>query len=115
MSYERRKIRLGSVVSANMDKTIVVTHAWSSRHPIYKKLIRRESRLMTHDPENRAKVGDVVRVVECRPISKKKRWTLKEILSSKEIATIQPDQIQIDDSVTSAAATSAAEEAEITT
>ena len=113
MSYERRKIRVGTVVSTRMDKTFIVAHAWSTRHRIYKKSIRRESRFMTHDPENHAKVGDVVRVVECRPISKNKRWRLLEILSSREIAEIQPEEIQVDESVISAAATSAVGEEEI--
>jgi small subunit ribosomal protein S17 len=112
MSYERRKVRIGLVVSDKMDKTIVVTYSWSSPHRIYKKAVRRETRFMTHDPENLAKLGDTVRIVESRPISKTKRWRLAEILSSKEIAEIQPEEIQVDESVVSAAATSALDQAE---
>jgi hypothetical protein len=67
---------------------------------------------MTHDPENQAKLGDVVRIVESRPISKTKRWKLAEILSSREIAELQPEEIQVDESVASAAATSALDQAE---
>ena len=112
MSYERRKVRIGRVVSDKMDKTVIVAYGWSSPHPIYKKAVRRETRFMTHDPENQAKLGDVVRIVESRPISKTKRWKLAEILSSREIAELQPEEIQVDESVVSAAATSAIEQAE---
>ena len=112
MSYERRKVRIGRVVSDKMDKTVIVAYGWSSPHPIYKKAMRRETRFMTHDPENQAKLGDVVRIVESRPISKTKRWRLTEILSSREIAELQPEDIQVDESVVSAAATSALDQAE---
>ena len=112
MSYERRKVRIGRVVSDKMDKTVIVAYGWSTPHPIYKKAMRRETRFMTHDPENQAKLGDVVRIVESRPISKTKRWRLTEILSSREIAELQPEDIQVDESVVSAAATSALDQAE---
>ena len=112
MSYERRKVRIGRVVSDKMDKTVIVAYGWSAPHPIYKKAMRRETRFMTHDPENQAKLGDVVRIVESRPISKTKRWKLAEILSSREIAELQPEEIQVDESVASAAATSALDQAE---
>jgi small subunit ribosomal protein S17 len=112
MSYERRKVRIGRVVSDKMDKTVIVAYGWSSPHSIYKKAVRRETRFMTHDPENQARLGDVVRIVESRPISKTKRWRLAEILSSQEIAEIQPEEIQVDESVVSAAATSALDQAE---
>ena len=97
----------GVVVSDKMDKTVIVAYGWSRPHPIYKKAVRRETRFKTHDPENQAKLGDVVRIVESRPISKTKRWRLAEILSSQEIAELQPEEIQVDESVVSAAATSA--------
>lgn len=112
MSYERRKVRIGRVVSDKMDKTVIVAYGWSTPHPIYKKAMRRETRFMTHDPENQAKLGDMVRIVESRPISKTKRWRLVEILSSREIAELQPEEIQVDESVASAAATSALDQAE---
>ena len=112
MSYERRKVRIGRVVSDKMDKTVIVAYGWSTPHPIYKKAMRRETRFMTHDPENQAKLGDVVRIVESRPISKTKRWKLAEILSSREIAELQPEEIQVEESVVSAAATSALDQAE---
>ena len=107
MSYERRKVRIGRVVSDKMDKTVVVVYEWSRPHPIYKKAVRRQTRFNAHDPNNRCKVGDTVRIVETRPISKTKRWKVAEVISSREIAELQPEEIQIDQSVASAAATSA--------
>ncbi|HAL48632.1 MAG: 30S ribosomal protein S17 [SAR202 cluster bacterium] len=107
MSYERRKVRVGRVVSDKMDKTVVVVYEWSRPHPIYKKAVRRQTRFNAHDPENQCQLGDMVRIVESRPTSKTKRWKVAEILSSKEIAELQPEEIQVDESVASAAATSA--------
>ena len=107
MSYERRKVRIGRVVSDTMDKTVVVVYEWSRPHRIYKKAVRRQTRFNAHDPNNRCKVGDTVRIVETRPISKTKRWKVAEVISSQEIAELQPEEIQVDESVASAAATSA--------
>ena len=107
MSYERRKVRVGRVVSDKMDKTVVVVYEWSRPHPIYKKAVRRQTRFNAHDPENQCQLGDMVRIVESRPTSKTKRWRVAEILSTKEIAELQPEEIQVDESVVSAAATSA--------
>jgi small subunit ribosomal protein S17 len=75
-----RKVRQGSVVSTGGDKTITVEIAIVRRHPTYEKVVRRTSRLRAHDESNEAGEGDVVRVVECRPISRTKRWRLVEIL-----------------------------------
>ena len=107
MSYERRKVRVGRVVSDKMDKTVVVLYAWSRPHPIYKKAVRRQTRFNAHDPDNQCRIGDTVRIIETRPISKTKRWKVEEIISSREIAELQPEEIQIDESVATAAATSA--------
>jgi small subunit ribosomal protein S17 len=107
MSYERRKVRIGRVVSDKMDKTVVVVYEWSRPHPIYKKAVRRQTRFSAHDPDNQCTIGDTVRIVETRPMSKTKRWKVAEVISSREIAELQPEEIQIDQSVASAAATSA--------
>ena len=107
MSYERRKVRIGRVVSDKMDKTVVVVYQWSRPHPIYKKAVRRQTRFNAHDPTNQCRIGDTVRIVETRPFSKTKRWKVAEVISSREIAELQPEEIQIDESVASAAATSA--------
>ena len=75
-----RKIRVGIVVSDKMDKTIVVAVVDNVKHPLYKKIIKRTFKLKAHDEENTCKVGDTVRVMETRPLSKDKRWRLVEIV-----------------------------------
>ena len=75
-----RKSRTGLVVSDKMDKTVVVAIQRRVPHPIYGKMITRTKRLKAHDEENSAKVGDTVRIVETRPLSKDKRWRLVEIV-----------------------------------
>lgn len=111
MSYERRKVRVGRVVSDKMDKTVVVVYEWRQNHPIYKKAIRRQTKLYAHDEDNRCSLGDTVRVVESRPYSKTKRWKVAEILSSIEIADVQPEDIAVDEDVFSYAASVSAENA----
>ncbi|NQW10096.1 MAG: 30S ribosomal protein S17 [Alphaproteobacteria bacterium] len=69
-----RRVLQGSVVSDKGDKTIVVTVQRRVMHPLYKKFITRSKRFAAHDPENRFKQGDTVRIVECRPVSKSKRF-----------------------------------------
>ena len=75
-----RKVRTGMVVSDSMDKTVVVRIASSVRHPLYGKIVRRSTKLKAHDEAGEAHVGDRVRIVETRPISKTKRWRVAEIL-----------------------------------
>ena len=75
-----RKTRIGVVVSDKMDKTIVVSLSTRVRHPLYGKFITRTSKIHVHDEENKAGVGDTVRVMECRPMSATKRWRLVEIM-----------------------------------
>ena len=75
-----RKTRTGLVVSDKMEKTVVVAIERRVPHPIYGKMITRTKRLKAHDEENSAKVGDTVRIVETRPLSKDKRWRLVEII-----------------------------------
>jgi len=76
----RRKVRTGDVVSDAMDKTVVVRISTQVRHPLYGKIIRRSTKLKAHDETNDAHVGDVVRIVETRPLSKTKRWRVVEVL-----------------------------------
>jgi small subunit ribosomal protein S17 len=78
----RRQERQGTVVSAGSDKTIVVRVDVVKLHPRYKKVVKRSTRLHAHDEENQAKLGDVVRVVETRPLSRMKRWRLQEIVEA---------------------------------
>ena len=75
-----RKVRVGKVVSDKMDKTVVVTVADRVAHPIYKKIIKKTYRLKAHDELNECGVGDTVRVMETRPLSKDKRWRVVEIV-----------------------------------
>jgi small subunit ribosomal protein S17 len=76
----RRKVRTGVVVSDKMDKTVLVRIDRKVRHPLYKKTVARSSKLAAHDEGNEAHVGDTVRVMETRPLSKSKRWRLVEIV-----------------------------------
>jgi small subunit ribosomal protein S17 len=75
-----RKTMVGTVISDKMDKTIVVAVETRVKHPIYKKTVKRTYKLKAHDEENSCKVGDVVRVMETRPLSKDKRWRLVEVV-----------------------------------
>ena len=75
-----RKTRVGVVTSNKMDKTIVVALKDNVRHPLYKKIIKRTIKLKAHDEENTCNVGDKVKIMETRPLSKDKRWRLVEVL-----------------------------------
>ncbi|MBE5937450.1 MAG: 30S ribosomal protein S17 [Lachnospiraceae bacterium] len=75
-----RKVRTGKVVSNKMDKTIVVAVVDNVKHPLYNKIVKRTYKLKAHDEENQCGIGDVVRVMETRPLSKDKRWRLVEII-----------------------------------
>jgi small subunit ribosomal protein S17 len=75
-----RKTRVGKVVSDKMDKTIVVAVADRVQHPLYKKTVKRTYKLKAHDENNTAGIGDIVKVMETRPLSKDKRWRLVEII-----------------------------------
>ena len=75
-----RKVEVGKVVSDKMDKTIVVAIEDSVKHPLYKKIIKRTVKLKAHDENNECAIGDRVRVMETRPLSKEKRWRLVEII-----------------------------------
>ena len=79
-----RKTRIGQVVSDKMDKTIVVAIEDSVQHPLYKKILKRTYKLKAHDENNECGVGDTVKVMECRPLSKDKRWRLVEIIKKAE-------------------------------
>ena len=80
MERNLRKTRVGVVVSDKMDKTIVVAVRDNVRHPLYNKIVKKTYKLKAHDEANEAKVGDTVRVMETRPLSKDKRWRLVEII-----------------------------------
>jgi len=76
----KRKVRVGKVVSNKMEKSIVVSIERSVPHPVYKKYFRRTTKLMAHDEKRQAGIGDTVKIMETRPLSKSKRWRLVEIV-----------------------------------
>ena len=80
-----RKVMIGTVVSDKMDKTVVVAVETSVRHKVYKKTVKRTYKLKAHDEENACKVGDKVKVMETRPLSKDKRWRLVEVIEKAVI------------------------------
>ena len=80
MERNLRKVRVGKVVSDKMDKTIVVALVDNVKHPLYGKIIKRTYKLKAHDENNECKIGDRVKVMETRPLSKDKRWRLVEIV-----------------------------------
>jgi len=90
---KKRKVRTGTVVSDKMDKTVVVLVETLRHHPLYKKVVRHRSTFKAHDENNTCGIGDTVKIVETRPLSKEKRWRVIEILKKKERAEVQPKEI----------------------
>jgi small subunit ribosomal protein S17 len=82
MAREQRKVLVGRVTSDKMDKTIVVRVERSKRHALYGKVVRLHKKYKAHDDGNQAKAGDLVKIIESKPVSKEKRWALVEILES---------------------------------
>ena len=80
----RRKERVGLVVSDKAEKTVTVSVETLVRHPLYKKRVRRSKRFMVHDEQNEARTGDAVRIIETRPLSARKRWRLANVVSRAE-------------------------------
>jgi len=76
----KRKVRVGTVVSNKMDKTITVLIERLVEHPLYHRVVKRSKKVLAHDESNSCKIGDKVRIVETRPLSRHKRWKLDEIL-----------------------------------
>ena len=84
MERNYRKTRIGTVISDKMDKTIVVAIKENVKHKLYSKIVKRTYKLKAHDEENAAKIGDKVKVMETRPLSKDKRWRLVEIVEKAQ-------------------------------
>ncbi len=80
MNRSNRKIRVGKVISDKMDKTIVIKTERTMKHPLYGRVIKTFSKFYAHDEKNEARAGDLVRIMETRPLSATKRWRLVEIL-----------------------------------
>lgn len=85
MERNSRKVRVGNVVSDKMDKTVVVAVERTTRHPLYGKIIRKTKKYKVHDAGNECKIGDKVRIMETRPLSKDKKWRLVEIMEKSRL------------------------------
>jgi small subunit ribosomal protein S17 len=81
MTYTNRKEKTGVVVSNKMDKTVTVLVSQRIKHPVYGKYINRSRKFMAHDEANACRIGDTISIVETRPMSRKKRWRVKEIIN----------------------------------
>ena len=84
MERGKRKQRIGIVISDKMDKTVVVAVESKFAHPLYKKVLKRVKKFKVHDGQGTSKIGDKVRISEVRPLSKTKRWILKEVLNKAD-------------------------------
>jgi small subunit ribosomal protein S17 len=93
----KRKFRLGQVVSDKMDKTVVVAVETPKRHPLYKKTMKRVVKYKAHDEKNKCRSGDKVIIVETRPLSREKRWRVAEIVAKAEVVEISPEEITRED------------------
>ena len=90
----KRKTRFGFVISDKTDKTVIVSVETPKHHPLYKKVIKTSKKYMAHDEKNECKVGDMVRIVETRPLSKQKRWRVAEIMTKGEVVEVKPEEIK---------------------
>jgi len=88
-SKSRRNEKVGQVVSTKMQKTIVVEVEMRKAHPKYKRIVKTNRKFYAHDEQNTARVGDVVRIRETRPLSKLKRWNLEEVIRRSALAQVQ--------------------------
>ncbi|HID11060.1 MAG TPA: 30S ribosomal protein S17 [Candidatus Latescibacteria bacterium] len=86
MERGKRKVLVGQVVSDKMDKTVVVEVTRTFRHPLYQHVIHRRSKFMAHDEGNVAKAGDLVEIMETRPLSRRKRWRVVKVISERGIS-----------------------------
>jgi small subunit ribosomal protein S17 len=88
--------KVGQVVSAKMEKTIVVEVTRRVPHPVYKRIINKRNKFYAHDEERKAHVGDVVRIIECRPLSKMKRWRLDEVIRKAVQVAVEPSAVDLE-------------------
>ena len=88
MNRKNKKIKQGCVVSNKADKSIVVLVERMIKHPLYRRTVRRSKKYMAHDELNVCQIGDVVKIIESRPISRRKRWRLFDVVQSKTPQTI---------------------------
>jgi small subunit ribosomal protein S17 len=93
----KRKTKVGSVVSNKMEKTVVVTVETLRHHPLYKKTIKKAVNYKAHDEHKACQTGDVVRIMETCPVSKEKRWKVIEIITRKQTIEVKPQDIDSPD------------------
>jgi small subunit ribosomal protein S17 len=93
MEETTRKSMIGTVTGDVMNKTVIVSVDAPKRHPLYHKTMRRIKKYYAHDENNECKTGDIVRIEETRPISKLKRWRVREIVTKGKVADIKPSEI----------------------
>jgi small subunit ribosomal protein S17 len=91
------KSKVGRVSSNKMDKTLVVLVESHRNHPLYKKTIKKVKRYKVHDEKNECQIGDTVKIVETRPLSKEKRWRVEEIINKAAAIEVKPDEIATPD------------------
>ncbi len=87
--------KIGQVVSTKMTKTIVVEVSRRVPHPLYRRIVAKRKKFYAHDEQGTARLGDVVRIVECRPLSKLKRWTLAEVVRRAAQVAVQPAELDV--------------------
>jgi len=89
----KRKTRIGRVISTKMDKTAVVAVETIKHHPLYKKSIKKTVKYKAHDEKKQCSEGDIVRIMETRPLSKEKHWRVAEIITKGEVVEVKPKEI----------------------
>jgi small subunit ribosomal protein S17 len=91
---KKRKTRLGRVLGNKMDKTVIVEVETRRKHPLYKKVVRYKANFKAHDENNACNIGDLIKIIETRPLSKDKRWRVAEILTKAEVVEVKPEEIE---------------------
>jgi small subunit ribosomal protein S17 len=89
----KHKVRIGRVIRDKMEKTVIVAVDVSQNHPLYHKTIKKSVRYKVHDENKESKTGDVVKIIETRPLSHDKRWRLAEVMIKGEIVEVKPEEI----------------------
>jgi small subunit ribosomal protein S17 len=92
---QHKNEKVGEVVSTKMQKTIVVSVSRRVPHPLYKRIVNKRKKFYAHDEEGKAGMGDIVRIIECRPLSHLKRWTLGEIVRKAAVVGAQPKDLDV--------------------
>ena len=87
--------KVGQVVSTKAAKTIIVEVSRRVPHPLYKRIVKKRKRFYAHDEEGRAKMGDIVRIMECRPLSRTKHWRLTEVVRRAPQVGVQPEELDV--------------------